>query len=373
MTLGILVMHWDDRKGVELLGQFPQNTVLPEKTLMQIYSQHEFTSEAGMVSIMAGSQNLASYYTGVDKAIYVVLLLDLEEDADSFEEGLLETSREIVANIATNTLKEVLPLLFQRLSVFPGMSEEQRLSVLFGSEMKRIIIKRLQNESMIIKSELRIWLKEEYKDSFVDLDSVLESLVKAQIVKLSSVKGLSSDVLFLNQDLMVLRRPPVKLYKDPVDHHLPESLKDIYTTEVRNFFLSYKPSEEDNLEIVEKVMLDPQTYEVLKLLREALVTKNDIEKLRKKGVSDIEQALKALWATKMIQVFRDNAGTEYYCLVSDFFIHQFFPKYNLDSIRKQSIYKVQSPNALTKALDLMRREYMMLEKAKKKKKPKVSA
>jgi hypothetical protein len=372
MTQGILIMHWDDRVGVEVVAKYPDEVLIQEKTLMQIYSQHEFTSEAGMVSIMAGSVNLASYYTGPDSAIYVILLLSNDEDGDTFEEGLVETSRQIMENIESESLGSILPSLFQRLSVYPKMEEEQRLSLLYNSEVKRMVLKRLRSESLVTKSEIAIWLKDQYRDAFVDLDNMISSLVKAMIIKMASVKGLASDIMFLSQDLMVLRRPPIKLFQDPVEHHLPASLKDAYTSQVRNFFLNYKPTEADNLEIITKVILDPQTYEVLKLLREAMVTKNDIEKLRKKGVDDIDHTLKSLWETKMIEVFRDDSNTEYYCLVSDFYIHQFYPKYNVDSIRKQYMNKVQNTNALLKALDIMRDEYMILHKNQKKPKTKKS-
>ena len=112
-------------------------------------------------------------------------------------------------------------------------------------------------------------------------------------------------------------------------------------------------------------MLDPQCYEILKLLREAMVTKNDIEKLRKKGVEDVDKTLKALWDTKMIAVFQDDSGTEYYCLITDFYVSLYYPRYNLDTIRKQFLSKAQNPKALLKALDIMREEYISISKSQK--------
>jgi len=358
MAIGMLVMHWDERVGVEVIGKYPEEIALDEKTLMQLYSQHEFTGEPGMVSIMAGSTNLASYYTGPESSIYVIMVLNTNEDGDAYEDGLAEISRQIMQNIDSDTLDAVLPSLFQRLSVYPTLNEEQLLSMIYLDEPKRLILKRLQQEAAISKSELAIWLKDTKRDSFIDIESVIASLVKSNVVKIASVKGLATDVVFLNEDIMILRRPPVKLFLDPVEHHLPKTLKESYTTQVRSFFKNYKPTERDNLEIINRVILDPQCYEVLKLLREAMVTKNDIEKLRKKGVEDIDETLKALWETKMIAVFQDDSGTEYYCLISDFYISLFYPRYNLDTIRKQYISKSQNPKALMKALDIMREEYM---------------
>ena len=98
--------------------------------------------------------------------------------------------------------------------------------------------------------------------------------------------------------------------KDPVDHHLPASLMNSYLTEVKNFFENYKHSERDNLDIIENIILDPGCYEVFKLMREAIVTRNDLEKLRKKGVDDVDRVLKAMWKSKMIAVFQDDKQTE---------------------------------------------------------------
>jgi hypothetical protein len=64
-------------------------------------------------------------------------------------------------------------------------------------------------------------------------------------------------------------------------------------------------------------LLDPETYEVLKLLRQAIVTRDDLEKLQKKGVEDVDGVLKKLWDAQMIIVLQDEAGNEYFALQSN--------------------------------------------------------
>ncbi|WP_371805855.1 hypothetical protein [Candidatus Lokiarchaeum ossiferum] len=365
MPTGLVIMHWDERVGVEVLGAYPEEVVIQEKTLMQLYSQHEFTGEAGMVSLTAGAVNLASYYTGPESAVYVILILTAEEDGDVYEEGLAEITRQILMNLESDSLNSILPPLFQRLSVYPTLTEEQRYGMLLNSDVKRMLLNRLREETAISKSEISIWMKDQYREGFVDVENLLAGMVKLGLVKIASVKGLSSDLVFLTEDIMVLRTPPVELIKDPVDHHLPASLKDSYIKEVRNFFELYVPSEADNLAIIDKVLLDPACYEVIKLMREAMVTRNDLEKLRKKGVDDVDRVLKAMWETKMIAVFQDDKNNEYFCLTSDFFIERFYPRYNIDNIRQQYRTRSQNPNALLKALDMMKDEYYAQAKLKK--------
>ncbi|TFH29967.1 MAG: hypothetical protein E4G98_02930 [Promethearchaeota archaeon] len=366
MPTGMVIMRWDERVGVEIVGAYPSEVTIQEKTLMQLYSQHEFTGEAGLVSITAGAINLASYYTGPESSVYLILLLTAEEDGDVYEEILAEVSRQIVTNLDTGSLTALLPPLFQRLSVFPTLTPEQRLCMDYNSEIKRLVLQSLREEAAVSKSEIAIWLKDQYREGFVDVENVLTGMVKGGLAKISSVKGLSSDMVFMGQALMMLRVPPKQLIMDPVDHHLPESLKSDYIREVRAFFETYKPSDTDNLQIIDQIMLDPQCYEVLKLLREAMVTRNDLEKLRKKGVEDLDVVLRKFWENKMVAVFQDDKNNEYYCLVSDFTIRKYFPKHQLDTIREQYRSKVQNTNVLVKALALMKEEYFSMEKSRKK-------
>ena len=120
MPTGLVIMHWDERVGVEILGAYPEEVVIQEKTLMQLYSQHEFTGEAGMVSLTAGAVNLASYYTGSESGVYVILILTAEEDGDVYEEGMAEITRQILMNLESDSLGSILPPLFQRLGPIPA-------------------------------------------------------------------------------------------------------------------------------------------------------------------------------------------------------------------------------------------------------------
>ena len=100
-------------------------------------------------------------------------------------------------------------------------------------------------------------------------------------------------------------------------------------------------------------------------MREAIVTRNDLEKLRKKGVDDVDRVLKALWETKMVAVFKDDKANEYFCLTCDFYIAKFYPRYQIDTIRKQYRSRAQNSNVLVKALELMREEYYAFIQSRK--------
>ncbi|MFX1567837.1 MAG: hypothetical protein ACFFCV_05650 [Promethearchaeota archaeon] len=357
-------MRWDERIGTEILAKYPEEINITDKTLMQVYSTHEYSGESGMISLMIGSLNIASYYTGPDKGFYILLLLSLDDDPDSYEGGLIDISRIILQNMRDDAYIEMIPNLFRRLSVYPTLNNEQQLAITYQDEIKRLIINRLRDEGVVSKSELMVWLKDQYKQGFVDLEGVLIELIKREIVKETSVKGMPSELIFLIQDVVTLRIPPVKMLDDPASRGLPAQLVGDYRTEVKKFFQNYRPAEGDNLRIID-ILINPQVYETLRLLRNAIVTRNDLEKLRKKGVDDLDDVLKMLWDTQMIQVFQDERNNEYYALLSDFYLDLIFPKYLLNVIKKVYDQKSKASQVLMEYLTVLENSYTSIKAATK--------
>ncbi len=364
MPVGLVVMRWDERVGTEILAKYPEEINVTDKTLMQVYSTHEYSGESGMISLMVGALNIASYYTGPEKGYYILLLLNLDDDPDAYEGGLTDVARTILQNLEDDAYVTMIPSLFRRLSVYPTLSTEQRLAMTYQDEIKRMILNRLRDEGVVSKSELMVWLKDRYKQGFVDLEGVLIELIKRELIKETSVKGMPSELIFLTNDLLMMRVPPVTLSKNPADRGLPSQLSEDYKTEIRTFFQGYLPSEEDNLRVVD-VFIDPQVYETLRLLRTAIVTRNDLEKLKKKGVEDVDAVLKALWDNKMIQVFQDERNNEYYALISDFYIDLIFPSYVLNVIREQYVNKSKAGEVLAEYLTVLEDAYYATKEEEK--------
>ncbi|MFX1308651.1 MAG: hypothetical protein ACFFB6_02980 [Promethearchaeota archaeon] len=357
MPIGLIIMRWDIKVSTEILAKYPEELIISDETLMQIYVAHEYSGEPGMVSLLAGPLNIASYYTGGDRPLYIILLLNLDEDADVYEGGLSDISRVISQNYADNVYLDMIPFLFQRLSTYPHLNEEQSLAVTFIDNVNRLIIARLREEGVISKSELKIWLKDRYKEGFFDIDSILMELIKKEIIKETSVKGMPSELIFLINDLFMIRRPPITLFKHSAERGLPERFTEEYKVAIRKFFQNYRPTEEDNLKILNEVIADPQVYEILKLLRISIVTKNVMEKLRKKGVEDIDSGLKKLWDNQMVHVFQDSKGTEYYALLTDFHNSLIYPKYMLNTIIYQYGVKSKSNSVLIEYLNVLDDNY----------------
>ncbi|MFX1239478.1 MAG: hypothetical protein ACFE8P_17385, partial [Promethearchaeota archaeon] len=213
---------------------------------------------------------------------------------------------------------------------------------------------------------LMVWLKDKYTRGSVDIDAALIDLIKRDIIKEASVKGMPSELIFLTNDLIIMRRPPIQILKDPVEKGLPPQLSQDYQTSVKKFFQNYRPSEEDTMKIVE-ILIDPQAFEVLKLLKTSIITRNELEKLKKKGVDDVDSTLKTLWEGQMIQVFQDKKGTEHYALLSDIIVSLVFPKYLLNVIKKDYDNKSKADQVLVEYLNVLEETYLNLKSKTKSK------
>jgi len=364
MPVGLLVMRWDERVGTQITAKYPEELNMTEGTLMQIYSTHEYSGEAGMISLMVGSLNIASYYTGPQKQMYIILLLSLDDDPDAFESGLADIARIILQNTSDDGYISMIPSLYRRLSVYPSLSQEQLLAITYQDEIKRMIINRLRDEGVVTKSELSVWLKDTYTYGFIDIDAILFELIKRDIIKEASVKGMPSELIFLISDLLISRKPPDELLKDPAKKGLPEKLTDDYRNAVNEFFKTYKPTEEDNLKLIE-ILINPQVYETIRLLRTTIATKDLLQKLRKKGVDDVDAVLMTLWENQVVQVFQGHKGIEYYGLLSDIGVSQVFPKYILNTIIEEYDVKSKANRVLVEFLKVLEDAYYAYKAEKK--------
>jgi len=367
MPVGMVLMEWDDRIGASVLMKYPQDTELSKKTLMQIYGTHEYNRDVGIISLTIGQNSITSYYSGPEYNIYIILVLLLEEEPDAYEESLMDISSVIIQNKKeSDNLKKLMPQLFHRVAVYPTFDEKRKLMFIYSDKLKRILLERLRSEGSLFKSEISVWFQEEYETLFVDIENVIDRFTKMGIIKQASVKGLSGEILFMNHDLLLYRVPPADLLRNSSSRGLPSKLTKYYSSKVREYFKAYIPNKEDNIALI-NLLLEPDVYETVKLLRTAAVTLDDFEKLKKKGVYDIDSVLKRLDENNLLIVLQKNE-TNYYCLKSDYSVVRYFPQFLVNVIRKDSNNKAKSKKVLLEHLKILKETYQLEKKKKKKKK-----
>jgi len=353
--LGLVVMKWDERVGADLIAKYPEEIEIPNESLMQLYSTHEYSGEAGMVSMVSGTVSYASYYTGPETQTYVIAVLDHNDNADLYEDGLGDISQAILPMVEyQDRLTSMLPNLFQRLSLYPKMNWEQQLLILLEDKARKQVMKRFRIEGSLIKSELSIWLKDQFQDAFFDVETILRPFYNLGLIEGRTIKNM--EYVFLVQDIDIHRRPNLRIIQNLSGSGLPQALHNQFLDEIKLYFTSYYPSEEDEAKLIE-VLLDPQVFEVFKLLRIACVTKPQLEKLRKKGVDDIDGTIKKLWDAGMISVLYDDNKNEYYALKTDVKITKLFGKHLINTIKEQYEMRTKPKEILTGHLQILESNY----------------
>ncbi|MFX1457228.1 MAG: DUF2341 domain-containing protein [Promethearchaeota archaeon] len=361
--LGLIIMKWDERIGADLLGKYPEDVKITEKTLMQIYGTHEYSAEKGLITLIRENINALSYYTGPETNYYIILLLSMEDDPDVYEGEMANIASLILQNLEDDVYLQLIPSFFQRLSIYPTLTYEQNLIFCYQDSIKQMIINILRDYGAITKSELNIWVKDRELEGIIDLEAILAELVRYELIKIASVKEIPSELIFLTKDIFMLRVPPDTLFKDPMKNGLPIQFAKSYQEEVQKYFKDYHPTEDDILKLLDN-LIDHEVYETLQLLRTAIVTMRDFEKLKRKGVTDIYGVLKKLYDTNMIRVFKDENDIEYYALITDFYVDLIFPKYLLNVITRLYEQKSKTENVLIKYLDLLEDAYIDLQSKK---------
>ena len=104
-----------------------------------------------------------------------------------------------------------------------------------------------------------------------------------------------------------------------------------------------------------------------------MVTRDDLEKLRKKGVEDIDEILQKMWRLNMTTVIQDEKGNEYFALRSDFSIFKIFPEYMLNTIREQYRAKTKSEPVQLEFIDALKDQFYGARTQKKRKKQRDTA
>lgn len=124
MPNGLIFMKFDERSGMEIKAKYPEKKFkITDKTLMQILNLHEFSKQAGIVSLTLENINFVTYYSGSDSDYFFILMLNMLENPEDYEEILEEVSQIILKNLEKKKYLKLLPSLFNKIVDSPKISK----------------------------------------------------------------------------------------------------------------------------------------------------------------------------------------------------------------------------------------------------------
>jgi len=364
MLYGIALLKWDRKYGLRVEASYPDSLEIDDQIVKQVYTNHEFEEEAGFLSISISELNIASYYTG-SSDYYFVALLSIDEIPEDYEDILTDTVRLVMSNIKGRRYREDLPFYFQNIQTYPNMSKEQKLALILLDPIKKMIIDRLIEDGTVTKSELSAWLKDKFGQDYIDLDSIINSLLRNRILREETLEEMTSSSIFLIGDIFVSRVPPKAsiMFVKGMKSLEPKVIKN-YFDDVSTFFEKYSPNPEDQEEIL-KIITNMDCYQLINRLRTAPLSQNSKIYAKIYGeMKDFNTVLKRLWDAQVISVLKDKKGVEQLFLRSDIAIRYVFPEYLINKIRAVYHEGSKAENILIEYLRILQDRYYDFKKGR---------
>jgi hypothetical protein len=355
MPTGILLWKWDSRSGAEILGQWPKEVEVGTKTLMQLYSTHLYSAKADVISMYVGSLNLVSMWTGSIQNYFLTLLLKQDEDPDNFTEIISDSMYYLVPFIDQDTYSPILPTIFQRFEEYPSANFEQRRAILYSNDLNRTIIRALQEEGIYFKDELKIWLEESLKTTVFNYDIAIERLSHNNFIKVATVKGVEGTYLFLINDFVMLRAPPLDLAQKQHGQNDP-TLYDQIILKIREYFKYYRTSERDNLQIL-NLISQSNYYKIIDFLRKTHANESTLRKLTIHGVQDIFNLINNLKNLDIVDTVKHRNGDLIYFLKSDIVLDQSRPDFMMRRIYNMRQEGKKNPVLLRNYINILKESF----------------
>ena len=376
MPEGIICCRWDDRLGVVLEAKYPDDIVagLSDDDLLTIFSTHAMSEAAGILSMRIKRFSICSYYTGVPESeeesqFFVALILGENENPNSFEESLTEIAQMIIDSFGKPGFDEFYVECFDRVSKMKEISEEQRYAFIFRDDVRNLMLTKLSDGAMT-KEGLAKWLSKEVEREVTDVDGLLAPLMKTDLVtelNISKGKKVSLEYVFLLRDVALIRTPHVEIFKAAKSGQMPAELKDKYIEKVEKFFKKYRISSQD-ARIIAEFISNPDTYDIIKVLREGYMTREEIAPKIGREMPNLDRNLKKLAEDDVILPLKDKKQRVWIFLLSDIQAVTFFPEYMVDVIRRRWKEGTIAKEIALKHLELLRAEYISTQAPKFRKK-----
>ncbi len=357
-----MVFGWDPKIGMTELGAYPKGLAISEPLKLQVFQMHEYTGEAGNISLFNEGTSVVSYSSGPAEGIYIVIVLFADEVPEMFENALLEFSAQIINERSSPDYSAYLGGVFKRIEEFAKLDHEQYLAIILAHDQKREILDFLRRVGIISRDDLELWMKETYRREFLDITAICNPLYMNKIIK--SMVYEDKEMIILLQDVTIVRvPPPEKLFTPENKSVLGSKLFRQWVASCKDFFKNYHHSQ-DIVKHLAEILLDQGKYQIIKILRNKFLESSSLPQLKK--VTGIDpKAIKELNDAGVVMELQGQKGT-IYALKSDIIASQFFPQKILDLILRNYQLKSLSKQTLLGHLGEIKNFYLASNTAGKK-------
>ncbi|MHA2185459.1 MAG: hypothetical protein ACXAAI_10710 [Promethearchaeota archaeon] len=271
----IILSHWNKQTGPEPIIQYPPEKPFPPKDLfLKIWAKHELNKENSLIefSPKENENNFVSIIQEFEGEIYfLILVYQHQDDSETISPDILAImSKNLVELISTNKITRAISEAYTTIKNYSKLDEEENLINFFQDKIKYTILQILR-KGVISKTELTNKLRLDYGFSTVNIDLLLISFIRENLMIKEFVPG-SKECYFLINDLSCIRIPPSHL---PSFENDPHGLKK-YKDSLDEFYFNYDViSDIENKTIIQTVLLDREVFTLIKNLRKKSLSVND--------------------------------------------------------------------------------------------------
>ncbi|MHA1339303.1 MAG: hypothetical protein ACTSRZ_11570 [Promethearchaeota archaeon] len=366
MPFGFIISKIENND-LEVIKSYPNRINLKKEYLVSLFQPIFGEQESTYFTQNFEDQGffITSLYSGAKTNFILTLLLDIDEDPNEFETILNLIALELIysdnlSNLA-NLNENYIQSLFNKIKAFPKLKEEVKYALLLESEIFKITLELFRKNASLTKEQFE---KEFYRElgkitdisNIIHINLIINILKNLQILREETLEGMKIPTYFMIKDIFISRLPPLKIFENGNYRGAPEEFYQIIKQKIKDFFEDYTISEEDNLFIIKNIILNKNVYECFKVLRIAVVRKSDLEDLQYKGVNNVDECINTLSNANLITSWKDKYDREYFALVSDIRIDDFFPEYLFNSIMDQYTSKSQNEFILMRTAQILKEE-----------------
>ena len=216
------------------------------------------------------------------------------------------------------------------------------------------------------KEGLAKWLSKEVEREVTDIDGLLAPLLKTDLateLNISKGKKVSLEYVFLLRDVALIRAPLVDMFKAAKSGQMAAELREKYQEKVEKFFKKYRITDQDT-QLVAEFISNPDTYDIIKVLRDGYMTREEIIPKIGREMPNLDRLLKNLAEDDIILPIKDKKQRVWVFLLSDIQSITFFPEYMVDVIRRRWKEGTIAKEIALKHLELLRAEYISTQAPK---------
>ena len=236
----LIIIHWNKSTGPEPIIQYPPQSSYPSKELMlKIWAQHELNMDKSMIELERFPGDEDKKYISLiqefeNELYFLVLIYDIQKaNVDIITPDILATiNKNLLELMNTDKINRAISEAFYTIKNFNQLESENLINF-FHDKIKSTILGILR-EGIISKEELTRKLREDYGFSTVNIDLLLISFLRENLIIKQPVAGSKECYLLIN-DLSFIRVPPKSLPKATTD----EKIVKRYKKEYAKFYANY--------------------------------------------------------------------------------------------------------------------------------------